>query len=443
MSMTIIDHGPSITETQLHSMLTGDLKGATKLEGWDAFKNFFIKLLNNLPGMSLVDKEDQLREIYDKIYGAGKTAQSVDDPGSIETTWNALENLFQLMDEDKSRQMTLAINYASSHNESSHSSHMQNADLIKLTLTIDGHQIPDIACSNTPLNTGILASIVSTYMIDHVDSEGKTHAGTFQLNPEVLEANGNRVAFGSVAKLANQQSISVVKELNLCHEFLHTNMYDNTEFDKQLEQVYQCQQLVANLQALRSPPDTPVTANDKCIDNALDKLNQRRDKQQSLFEKINHTFVNAVVEKWSEKLEQVAQQPLNKTEINTEMSYLEAALPGTQTLFSETDRKRIADVRPQLRLAHMMADLQARIKDSSEFPVELFLSIRDIMVQEDNGPLSVALDNCWEQIKQQHLFSTDSYRVTADAQQPSNKVIRQRETMEQIEPLSKAGQFPG
>ncbi|WP_145521585.1 hypothetical protein [Yersinia aldovae] len=241
MSMTIIDHGPSITETQLHSMLTGDLKGATKLEGWDAFKNFFIKLLNHLPGMSLVDKEDQLREIYDKIYGAGKTAQSVDDPGSIETTWNALENLFQLMDGDKSRQMTLAINYASSHNESSHSSHMQNADLIKLTLTIDAHQIPDIACSNTPLNTGILASIVSTYMIDHVDSEGKTHAGTFQLNPEVLETNGNRVAFDSVARVANQRSISVIKDLNLLQSRIADCPEDNQEarlYRKQMEKDY-------------------------------------------------------------------------------------------------------------------------------------------------------------------------------------------------------------
>lgn len=52
MSMTI---GTTSGINELHSqaMLTGQRKEATRLKGWEASKNFFIKLLNHLPGMSL------------------------------------------------------------------------------------------------------------------------------------------------------------------------------------------------------------------------------------------------------------------------------------------------------------------------------------------------------------------------------------------------------
>ncbi|MFC7506716.1 hypothetical protein ACFQUX_03820 [Pantoea stewartii] len=58
-----------VNESQLQAMLTGQFKEATRLEGWEAFKNFFIKLLNHLPGMNLEDKEKNLRDIYNIIYG--------------------------------------------------------------------------------------------------------------------------------------------------------------------------------------------------------------------------------------------------------------------------------------------------------------------------------------------------------------------------------------
>lgn len=42
MSMTI---GPSLSvnQLQLQVMLTGQLREATRLEGWETFENFFIK----------------------------------------------------------------------------------------------------------------------------------------------------------------------------------------------------------------------------------------------------------------------------------------------------------------------------------------------------------------------------------------------------------------
>ena len=45
MSMTI-GTTLGVNQLQLQAMLTGQLKEATRLEGWEAFKNFFIKLLN-------------------------------------------------------------------------------------------------------------------------------------------------------------------------------------------------------------------------------------------------------------------------------------------------------------------------------------------------------------------------------------------------------------
>ena len=43
MSMTI-GTTPGVNELQLQAMLTGQLKEATRLEGWEAFKNFFKKI---------------------------------------------------------------------------------------------------------------------------------------------------------------------------------------------------------------------------------------------------------------------------------------------------------------------------------------------------------------------------------------------------------------
>lgn len=76
MSMTI-GTLQGINELQLQSMLTGQLKEATRLEGWEAFKNFFIKLLNHLPGMNLEDKEKNLRNIYNIIYGEKRRLQAL------------------------------------------------------------------------------------------------------------------------------------------------------------------------------------------------------------------------------------------------------------------------------------------------------------------------------------------------------------------------------
>lgn len=161
MSMTIINNGPSINETQLHSMLTGDLKGASKLDGWEAFKNFFIKLLNHLPGISLEDKETALRDIYNKIYDTENAALLNENTKSIEPIWNALDKLIHMMQKDKVQTMIFDIQ---NPNDVHSIPDSQQSNEIRVKITIDGHSLADISCSSTPLNNDMLNNIITNYM---------------------------------------------------------------------------------------------------------------------------------------------------------------------------------------------------------------------------------------------------------------------------------------
>ena len=217
MSMTIINNGPSINETQLHSMLTGDLKGASKLDGWEAFKNFFIKLLNHLPGISLEDKETALRDIYNKIYDTENAALLNENTKSIEPIWNALDKLIHMMQKDKVQTMIFDIQ---NPNDVHSIPDSQQSNEIRVKITIDGHSLADISCSSTPLNNDMLNNIITNYMAVKTGDGGNTSNSVYQFNPDILNIEENTVSFAPAAKTANNYDFNIAKEIDKCRSFL-------------------------------------------------------------------------------------------------------------------------------------------------------------------------------------------------------------------------------
>ncbi|WP_279205453.1 hypothetical protein [Obesumbacterium proteus] len=379
MSMTIINNKPSITEMQLHAMLTGDVKGATKLDGWDAFKNFFIKLLNHLPGISLEDKEVALHGIYNQIYGTESPSVFDENTKSIEPVWNALDKLIHMMEKDKVQTMTFAIQ-CSDHPNGVHQSHQPSDILLKIT--IDGHSLADISCSHTPLNNDMLCSILKHYMTKTDDSEG-TLREVYQFNPDILNTEENGVSFNLVTKTANSNSFSVAKKMDECRSFLaediHGKIKTETRFTNEVEQIERNTQLVSELETLKN------TQHDDLINETITQLNNRLFEQQTVYKEINHNFVESMVQKWATKLEQ--SQPLLKTEINEDINRITKIDSRSLDLFTEADRGYLRQLPEQLRIVYQIAELEAQRKDPTEFTQEYFLALTKILIDTPSGPL--------------------------------------------------------
>ena len=391
MSMIIINNKPSITEMQLHAMLTGDVKGATQLDGWDAFKNFFIKLLNHLPGISLVDKEVALHGIYNQIYGTESPSGFDEKTKSIEPVWNALDKLIHMMEKDKVQTMTFGI-------QRSDAPHSEQCEYplpeIRVNITIDGHSLADILCANTPLNNNMLNSIIENYMTTKIGDRGNTCCKVYELKPDILTtAEDNTFSFNSTARTANDYDFNVAKEIDKCHSFLATPLYDNinseTFFTDEVEQINCNQQLVSALNKLKIDGDEPATWHNTLIEETITRLEQRREVQQTSYQAFNHDFVELLVQKWISKLEQ--SQPLSKTEISADINSMTTIDSRSLELFTVSDRTRLDQLPKQLKVVYQIADLETQMSSPTELTQEYFSNLTTIITNTTDGPLKEVL----------------------------------------------------
>lgn len=178
-----------LNRTQLYGMITRDKNLATKLEGREAFKNSFIKILNHLPGVSIEDKEEKLREIYYHIYSQPeKDSGTFFNIGPLEEIWQALETLIESMDIDDAR----SIEFSFSRN---------NNDVTKtLHVTIAGNELPSIVLDNNPENDSIYHTILDHYATPKDTNDSNNPTTVHKLKQGVLNVGGNRVSLAFEAK---------------------------------------------------------------------------------------------------------------------------------------------------------------------------------------------------------------------------------------------------
>jgi hypothetical protein len=414
MSMTI-GTTPGVNELQLQAMLTGQLKEATRLEGWEAFKNFFIKLLNHLPGMNLEDKEKNLRDIYNMIYGE-KTAAASDKTHSIETLWPAVERLIHLMEGDHVRAMEFEL---ISHNVSGMTGQLHTPGHLNLVIRVDGHTLPEIALSNSDMHHEMLSSVLTHNM---TSKDGAP--GVYQLDQEKLISRGSSVELSSSAVMATSHGFEVARALEASRVLVQAPVKEISNLDQQIAQLDHYQVLIADLTQLRSVQDPDVRAelHSEFIDNELVALNTHRQQQLESHQRLNHEFVDTLVEECADDLLQGGL--LCKDAINTKLSLLSTLTPHMDTLFHEADDHRLQQIQSQLRLAYQVADLQAQIQPSEPFPQEPFSNLQVAMRQAETGPLTTLLNTAFNAIRQISPNNIAREEIEAQAQQASGKLLQ-------------------
>lgn len=441
MSMIIINNKPSITEMQLHALLTGDVKGATQLDGWDAFKNFFIKLLNHLPRISLVDKEVALHGIYNQIYGTESPSVFDENTKSIEPVWNALDKLIHMMEKDKVQTMTFGIQrFVDTHSEQFE----YPLPKIRVKITIDGHSLADILCASTPLNNNMLNSIIENYMTAKIGDSGNTCYKVYELKPDILTtAEDNTFSFNSTARTANDYDFNVAKEIDKCHSFLATPLYDNinseTFFTDEVEQINCNQQLVSALNKLKIDGDEPATWHNTLIEETITRLEQRREVQQTSYQAINHDFVELLVQKWISKLEQ--SQPLSKAEISADINSMTTIDSRLLELFTVSDRTRLDQLPKQLKVVYQIADLETQMSSPTELTQEYFSNLTTIITNTTAGPLKEVLMTHSQRMIEHKVKKEEQESLYRQVFQMLTKKIDDWTTQVNTQPISSTANF--
>ncbi|WP_367298350.1 hypothetical protein [Hafnia alvei] len=445
MSMSIIGNGPSINETQLHAMLTGNVNNATKLDGWDAFINFFIKLLNHLPGVSLEDKEASLRNIYNKIYSTENATVSGENTKLFEPIWLALDKLIHLMQKDKAQTMTFDIQCP---NDADGMQYNHQSGEIRLNITIDGCQLADISCTHTNLNNDMLYSILTNYMLPKMDDRKGALSGVYQFNPNILGIEENDVYFDPVAKAANSHGFNIVKEIDKCRSFLDKNLHKcvvtETNFTDEAEQIERNQRLISTLQTLKMDENTATTSYNVLIDDTINELNNRLMTQQALYKEINAEFVDSLVQKWTLKLDQ--NQPLLKAEINEDITTITMIDPRALDLFTEADRDRLSQLPEQLKVVSQIADLKSQTSSPTEFTQKYFPALTSILIGTGSGPLTKTLMTHGQKIIEHKTDTEDQENINKRQLQALTKkmdnLITQVKTLPMTSPDSDTQQTP-
>lgn len=86
-----------INPSQAIGMITQNSSLATELRGFDAFLNFFIKIINRLSGLSLYDKEKHLKEINNEFY---PYTERISSPESFWENFNKLMSMIDIEHHD-------------------------------------------------------------------------------------------------------------------------------------------------------------------------------------------------------------------------------------------------------------------------------------------------------------------------------------------------------
>lgn len=411
MSMTI-GTTPGVNELQLQAMLTGQLKEATRLDGWEAFKNFFIKLLNHLPGMNLEDKEKNLREIYNSIYGK-KTADASAKTHSIETLWPAVENLIQLMEGEHVRTMEFELK---DFNISGLTDQFQKPEHINLVIRVNDHTLPEIALTNSDMHHEMLTNVITHNMINK-DGEHEVYL----LDPNKLHFEDNRVKLVFSAVEATRHCFELHRALEASRELVNTPVKETSNVNEQLEQLEQLQhyqQQITELTQLYPVQDLFF----KSIDNTLQKLENYRQQLLESYQKTNHEFVESFVEECANGLVQGGF--LSKEGINTKLSHLSALTTHRDALFRYVDSKILQNIQSQLELASQVADLQEQIQSSENFPQESFSSLQGAMRQAEKGPLTTLLNTAFNAIRKFSPLNIAKGKIEAQTLQASGELLK-------------------
>ncbi|WP_392336396.1 hypothetical protein [Pantoea stewartii] len=409
-----------VNESQLQAMLTGQFKEATRLEGWEAFKNFFIKLLNHLPGMNLEDKEKNLRDIYNIIYGEKKADVSAESY-SIETLWPAVVRLVHLIEGEHVRAMEFDL---ISHNVSGMTGQLHTPDHQNLIIRVDGHTLPEITLSNSDMHHEMLSNVLTHNMISKNGAPG-----VYLLDPEKLISQGNSVELVSSAVIATRHGFKVAKTLEAARVLVKKPIKEISNLDEQIAQLEHYQKLIADLTQLRSVQDPHARAelHIEFIDDKLAALDTHRQQQLESHQRLNHAFVDTLVEKCADNLQH--EDLLCKDAINEKMSLL-STLTLYAELFCEADDHRLQQIQSQLRLAYQVADLQAQIRSSETFPQEQFSNLQVAMRQAEAGPLTTLLNAALNAIRQISPPNIAREELKALAHQASGKLIQPLEKAE-------------
>lgn len=411
MSMTI-GTTPGVNEFQLHAMLTGQLKEATRLEGWEAFKNFFIKLLNHLPGMNLEDKEKNLRDIYNIIYGEN-TADACDKTHSVETLWSAIERLIHLMKADDVRAMEFEITHAaramgfviinnkredvSSITDQYHTQSNQDTSAPKsLVIRVDGHTLPEIALTDSDLNL-LMFNVVNNNMLIK-----STHPAVYQLDPDKLIFEGCSVELAPQVKTATSHGFEVAKALEASRQLVKTPTKEISCLEEQKTQLEYYEKQIARLIQLKAD-GVGDELHSKSIDDALAKLNAHSQQQLKSNQQLNQKFVDNFVQECTDGLLQKGL--LSKDAITTKLDQLSSLTPFMNTLFCEADSQKLQSIRPQLELVSEVADLQEQLQSSETQCSETvsqqpFLTLQGAIVDAEIGPLTKPLITALNAIQQ-------------------------------------------
>lgn len=429
MSMTI-GTTPGVNELQLQAMLTGQLKEATRLEGWEAFKNFFIKLLNHLPGMNLEDKEKNLRDIYNMIYGE-KTAAASDKTHSIETLWPAVERLIHLMEGDHVRAMEFEL---ISHNFSYMTGQLHTPGHLNLVIRVDGHTLPEIALSNSAIDDDMLSSVLTHHMI-----KKNGEPGVYQLDQEKLVSRGSSVELASSAVMATSYGFEVARALEASRVLVQTPVKEISNLDQQIAQLDHYQKLIADLTQLRTVQDVCAELHSGLIDDALAALDTHKQQRLESYQLLNHEFVDAFVEECADDLLQGGL--LCKNAINTKLSLFSTLTPHMDALFHEADTHSLQCIQSQLSLAFQVADLQEQIQTSGTFPQEPFSNLRVAMKKAETGPLTTLLNTAFNAIRQISPHNIAREGIEAQAEQASRKLLQPLEAAEAT--MAKLLSYPG
>lgn len=423
MSMTI-GTASGVNELQLQAMLTGQLKEATRLEGWEAFKNFFIKLLNHLPGMSLEDKEKNLRDIYHIIYREN-TAGTSDKAYSIETLWLAVERLIHLMDDEHVRTMEFEL---FGHNVFGTTSQPHSPSRLNLVIRVDGHTLPEIALSNSVMHREMLVNVLTNNMIIKVDADRNGAPSVYQLDPEKLNSVGSSVKLASPAVIATRHGFNVSKSLEASRTLVQTQIKEVSNPDDQIAQLDQYQHHIANLTRLKVVPGVRAELHSEVIDNTLIALDTHRLQQVETYQRLNNEFADSLIEECANNLMQ--EGLLIKEAINAKISLLSMFTPHMDALFQETDRHNLQLIQSQLKLVYQMADLQEQFQFSETFPQVSFSNLQVAMKKADTGPLTTLLNTAFNAIRQFSPYNIAREELEAQAQQASGKLLQPLEASE-------------
>lgn len=192
MNMTIPSTGLCLTERQVQGIMTSNFTQTVDLQGWDAFKDFVIAILNYLPYVHVSTKKEKCEELLHELFpDYANNQSSVNDFLSmfenLKTFWSYIED--KTPDNQKSYALTMA----------------SDPDNRRVTFSFypqQGHEIDygcppavSLECALSDDDLAILPDITKAFMTAESEESGFRFDAT--------KMNENCVAFAQIRRKYN------------------------------------------------------------------------------------------------------------------------------------------------------------------------------------------------------------------------------------------------